>query len=265
MFQNLAFIITATSLSCQQVKYAQYKDGIKLSSSFIFICILMFDTCILSHCQSVLRKKIPLSVSSHVFLYLCPSIDVIWHCDICCSSPETFCSHLSYICELSQWPTALVHWHGTSSLVKLIGPWGIWQQHQIIKFQTHFNNWYLKYSLENCYQVNATTPHWLLVKIGSGNGLVPSGNKPLHEPMLTQIFVAMWSLGRNELMPSRNLPRIIILYVPEKHLHCGCSMGYTATRVQLSAVITRSNIKWYCTYKCSKIYLILYYLDQVKT
>ena len=28
--------------------------------------------------------------------------------------------------------------------------------------------------------------------IGSGNGLVPSGNKPLSEPMLTQIHVAIW-------------------------------------------------------------------------
>ena len=68
---------------------------------------------------------------------------------------------------------------------QLIGPWGIWLQSQISKFQTHFNNKYLKYFLWNCYQVNATTPHWSLVHIGSGNGLVPSGNKPLPEPMLT--------------------------------------------------------------------------------
>ena len=30
------------------------------------------------------------------------------------------------------------------------------------------------------------------VNIGSGNGLVPSGNKPLPEPMLTQISVDIW-------------------------------------------------------------------------
>ena len=30
------------------------------------------------------------------------------------------------------------------------------------------------------------------VKIGSGNGLVPSGNKPLPEPMLTQINGPIW-------------------------------------------------------------------------
>ena len=29
------------------------------------------------------------------------------------------------------------------------------------------------------------------VKIGSANGMVPSGNKPLPEPMLTQIYVAI--------------------------------------------------------------------------
>ena len=32
----------------------------------------------------------------------------------------------------------------------------------------------------------------LNVNIGSGNGLVPSGSKPLPEPMLTQISVAIW-------------------------------------------------------------------------
>ena len=31
----------------------------------------------------------------------------------------------------------------------------------------------------------ATTSHWSLINTGSGNGLVPSGNKPLPEPMLT--------------------------------------------------------------------------------
>ena len=36
--------------------------------------------------------------------------------------------------------------------------------------------------------------------IGSGNGLVPSGNKPLPEAMLTQICHHMASLGHNELI-----------------------------------------------------------------
>ena len=70
-------------------------------------------------------------------------------------------------------------------VILLTSPWGMWLQSQISKFQIHFNDRYLKYFLWNCYQVNATTPHWSLVNIGSGNGLVPSGNKPLPEPMLT--------------------------------------------------------------------------------
>ena len=80
--------------------------------------------------------------------------------------------------------------------IQLIDPWGIWLQSQISKFQTHFNDKYLMYFLWNCYQVNATTPHWSLVNTDSGNGLVPSGNKPLPEPMLPKISNAIWwSLG----------------------------------------------------------------------
>ena len=30
------------------------------------------------------------------------------------------------------------------------------------------------------------------VNIGSGNGLVPSGNKPLPEPMLIMFYDAIW-------------------------------------------------------------------------
>ena len=39
---------------------------------------------------------------------------------------------------------------------------------------------------------NATECHSWEVNIGTGNGLVPSGNKPLHIPMLTEIYVVIW-------------------------------------------------------------------------
>ena len=39
--------------------------------------------------------------------------------------------------------------------------------------------------------VNATEHLFWQVNIGSGNGLVLSSNKPLPEPMLTQIYVAI--------------------------------------------------------------------------
>ena len=40
--------------------------------------------------------------------------------------------------------------------------------------------------------VNATRPHGWLVNIVSGNGLVLSGNKPLPEWLLTQIYITPW-------------------------------------------------------------------------
>ena len=52
----------------------------------------------------------------------------------------------------------------------------------------------------NWVQMNATKPQWWLVTIGSGNGLMPSGNKPLPEPVLTQICDHIASLGQNELI-----------------------------------------------------------------
>ena len=47
-------------------------------------------------------------------------------------------------------------------------------------------------ALSICPRVNITRHCWWLVCIGSGNGLVPTGNKPLPEPMLTQNYVAIW-------------------------------------------------------------------------
>ena len=46
--------------------------------------------------------------------------------------------------------------------------------------------------LINIAQVNAKIIPWWLVNFNSDNGLVPSGNKPLSELMLTQIYVAIW-------------------------------------------------------------------------
>ena len=50
----------------------------------------------------------------------------------------------------------------------------------------------LGHLLWNCPNMNVTGLHWWSVNIDSGNGLVPSGNKPLPEPMLTQISVTIW-------------------------------------------------------------------------
>ena len=46
--------------------------------------------------------------------------------------------------------------------------------------------------LLNCPQAYVTKPHWWLVKIDSSDGLVPSGSKPLPEPMRTNVYVPIW-------------------------------------------------------------------------
>ena len=54
-----------------------------------------------------------------------------------------------------------------------------------------FSDWRLRHILKNCPNMNVTEFHWWSVNIGSGNGLVPSGNKPLPEAMLTPVFIAI--------------------------------------------------------------------------
>ena len=60
----------------------------------------------------------------------------------------------------------------------------------------------LSISLWNYHQVNATRSYWWLFNFGPGNGLVPSGNKPLPEPFLIKLV----SLGHKELMTSLAIP-----------------------------------------------------------
>ena len=50
---------------------------------------------------------------------------------------------------------------------------------QTCNFQTGFSDWWLRHLLWNCPNMSVTELHWWSVNIGSGNGLVPSGNKPL--------------------------------------------------------------------------------------
>ena len=83
-------------------------------------------------------------------------------------------------------------WPLLSIVCLLIGPWEIWMKFWICNFQMDFSDWWLRHLLWNCPNMIVTGLHWWSVNIGSGNGLVPSGNKPLPEPMLTQISVAIW-------------------------------------------------------------------------
>ena len=49
----------------------------------------------------------------------------------------------------------------------------------------------------NYPQLNAKGSYWWRLNIGSGNGLVSPDNKPLPEPVLTQLYVTIWC--HNEL------------------------------------------------------------------
>ena len=55
-------------------------------------------------------------------------------------------------------------------------------RHQLIEaleknhFQANFSDWWPRYCLWNCPQINVTGPYWLEGNIGSVNSLAPSGN-----------------------------------------------------------------------------------------
>ena len=82
-----------------------------------------------------------------------------------------------------------ITWQLTSNS---LAPREILMKFYIFNFQTDFSDWWLRHLLWNCPNMNVTGLHWWSVNIGSGNGLVLSGNKPLPEPMLTQICVTIW-------------------------------------------------------------------------
>ena len=76
----------------------------------------------------------------------------------------------------------------------------------------------------NCPQVNATRRHGWLINIASGNGLVPSGTKPLPEPVLTQIYVNIWchqaTMSWYHIYgPSRDLVLNLQTYLSVAHSH----------------------------------------------
>ena len=70
------------------------------------------------------------------------------------------------------------------------------------------NHWYPWWRHLVCmYQVTVIGPRLSWVNMGSDNGLVPSGNKPLSEPILTQIYATIW---RHQTTISYNCNRKIL-------------------------------------------------------
>ena len=63
---------------------------------------------------------------------------------------------------------------------------------EITAIETHTGDRNLEIFLRNRLDANATRTKWWVVSIGSVNGLLPSGSKPLPEPTMTEIHVALW-------------------------------------------------------------------------
>ena len=103
--------------------------------------------------------------------------------------------------SVSFWVTSMAFWQSydcliarqatlTSTWIKFVTfthlPETIWRENRRRHFQTHFLQWKwlnVDYNINEVYSWGFNCQQ---VSIGSGNGLAPSGDKPLPEPMLTQ-------------------------------------------------------------------------------
>ena len=63
------------------------------------------------------------------------------------------------------------------------------------------------------------------VNVGSGNGLVPSGNKPLPEPVLTQIY-APYGITRGQWVNIGLMAQGLQKFCLGQLTHCGPEMPY---------------------------------------
>ena len=75
---------------------------------------------------------------------------------------------------------------------KYITVWMVLGKCGSCNFQTHIKERYRGHYLWDSPQMNVEKPHWRSASIGSGKGLVPSGNKPLSEPMMSKFYVTLW-------------------------------------------------------------------------
>ena len=123
--------------------------------------------------------------------------------------------------------------------------WQALTRFQKCNFRSCFTEWYLQIFVGWCPQMNATAPYWWWVNISLGNGLVPSGNKPLPQPNVdSDLCRHVASLGANALMPSM----LIKLTWRHFYFHQICSVSINAQGT-LSIKFTHfsyMNICWMC-------------------
>ena len=82
--------------------------------------------------------------------------------------------------------------HTNDYFISLIGPWEIWMKFRYVIFKhiLVIDGWGISSEIVLIWMSLDFTDG--SVNIGSGTGLLPSGNKPLPEPKLAQISVAIW-------------------------------------------------------------------------
>ena len=123
------------------------------------------------------------------------------------------------------------------------------------------------FSPRNCSQVNVTEPIWWGAHIGSGDGLVPSGNKPLPEPMLTQTYVAIWrhygpsSLNRYQMKYIFNktlftLKTFVNTFVANKCVNCCKSVALKNKGTKYRSAVFAWIIWW--KFDCSLVNVFCY-------
>ena len=123
---------------------------------------------------------------------------------------------------------------------------------------TFCGGWYLEHFLWNCPGLDAKWPHWWMVNIGSGNGLVPSGNNSdlpqwfydnePQIPLLThlqQLRELVVPLSPSQVLKMRTVELIMIFhkYRDKKQWNKNLTMG-KCTRRQVSA----GYMMWWCTH-----------------
>ena len=86
------------------------------------------------------------------------------------------------------------HRHGEEKAFRVMEHWEIWIKFEVNSFQLFFklviDCWGI--FCEIYISLIVTEPQWWFINIGLDNGLVPSGNKPLLEPVVNQIYVVIW-------------------------------------------------------------------------
>ena len=109
-------------------------------------------------------------------------------------------------------------------------PLGYWNEILNKWVLSWFSNWWLMNLLWNWPQLIFTESHWWEVNIGSGNGLVPPGTKPLPEPILTR-SMSPYDITRPQSVTTKSI-----------QLHCDTDSmdGYT---VLSSYIIFCTNLR----------------------